>query len=116
MAPTVKPWSSLTKTRGTAHQAAALIRPRASADSEKASSGIASAISWKSKSIICCRPQENPYATAITRPWPTPSRSRATWPTANTDPATSRACATSSVAGEGKTRKNGARTATPGAK
>ena len=83
MAATVKPWSSLTKTRGSAHQVAALIRPRASADSEKASSGIASAISWKSKLIICCRPQENPYASAITRPWPTPSRSRAAWPMAN---------------------------------
>ena len=116
MAATVKPWSSLTKTRGSAHQAAALIRPRASADSEKASSGIASAISWKSKSIICCRPQEKPYATAITRPWPTPSRSRAAWPTANTDAETSAACATSSVAGEGKRRKNGARAAVAGEK
>ena len=33
-------------------------------------------------------------------------------PTANTDAETSAACATSSVAGEGKTRKNGARAAT----
>jgi len=30
--------------------------PRTSADNEKASSGTANAISWKSNSIICCRP------------------------------------------------------------
>ena len=60
MAATVNPWSSLTKTSGSAHSAAARTRPRTSADSEKASSGTASAISWKSKSIICCRPQEKP--------------------------------------------------------
>ena len=46
-----------------------------SADSEKASSGTANAISWKSKTIICCRPHENPYAAPIARPVPVPSRS-----------------------------------------
>ena len=114
MAATVKPWSSLTKTSGSAHHTAALMWPRASADSEKASSGTANAISWKSNWGSCCRPQENPYATAIARPGPTPSFSRASWLTGKTDAATSRACATTSVAEEGKTRKKGARTATIG--
>ena len=48
------------------------MRPRTSADSEKASSGTAKAISWKSKLASCCRPQENPYATAMARLGPTP--------------------------------------------
>ena len=60
IAATVSPWSSLTNTSGSAHTAAARGRPRTSADSEQASSGTANAISWKSKLIICCRPQENP--------------------------------------------------------
>ena len=114
MAATVKPWSSLTKTRGSAHHTAALVCPRASADSEKASSGTANAISWKSNWGSCCKPQENPYATAIARPGPTPSFSRASWLTGKTDAAASSACATTSVAEEGKTRKKGARTATIG--
>ena len=59
MAATVKPWSSLTKTSGSAQPTAALVLPRASADSEKASSGTANAISWKSNWASCCRPQEN---------------------------------------------------------
>ena len=45
---------------------------------------------------------------------PVPSFSRASWLTGKTDAAASSACATSSVAEEGKTRKNGARTATIG--
>ena len=114
MAATVKPWSSLTKTRGSAHHTAALRRPRASAHSEKASSGTAKAISWKSNSASCCRPQENPYANATARPGPVPSFSRASRLTGKTDAAASSACAMSSVAAEGKMRKNGARTATIG--
>ncbi len=49
MAATVKPWSSLTNTSGSAHIAAARTLPRSNADSEQASSGTANAISWKSK-------------------------------------------------------------------
>ena len=60
IAATVKPWSSLTKTSGSAQATAARVRPRISADSENASRGTANAISWKSKLIICCRPQEKP--------------------------------------------------------
>ncbi len=60
IAATVNPWSSLMNTSGSAHSAVARTRPRTSADSENASSGTASAISWKSKSIICCRPQQKP--------------------------------------------------------
>src|SRR5216683_5909260 len=52
MAATVNPWSSLTKTRGSAHSTAARVRPRSSADREQARSGTAKAISWKSKSIM----------------------------------------------------------------
>ena len=48
IAATVNPWSSLTKTSGSAHHTAARVRPRTSADSEHASSGTAKAISWKS--------------------------------------------------------------------
>ena len=112
MAATVKPSSSLTKTSGSAHQTAALRRPLTSEDSEKASSGTAKAISWKSKLASCCRLQENPYATAIARLGPTPNFSRATWLTGKTESAASSACAISSVAAEGKTRKNGAMTVT----
>ena len=85
------------------------MRPRTSADSEKASSGTAKAISWKSKLASCCRPQENPYATAMARLGPTPSDfSRAAWLTAKTESAASSACTATSVAAEGKTRKSGA--------
>ena len=87
------------------------MRPRTSADSEKASSGTAKAISWKSKLASCCRPQENPYATAMARLGPTPkcpNFSRAAWLTAKTESAASSACTATSVAAEGKTRKSGA--------
>src|ERR1700722_13255850 len=67
MAATVKPWSSFTNTSGSAHTAAARSLPRDSAEREQATSGTANAISWKSKSIICWRPQENPYAAPISR-------------------------------------------------
>ena len=60
IAATVNPWSSLMNTSGMAHSAVARTRPRTSADSANASSGTASAISWKSKSIICCRLQQKP--------------------------------------------------------
>ena len=81
--------------------------PRTSADSEKASSGTANAISWKSNWASCCRPQENPYATAMARPGPTPSFSRASWLTGKIDAATSSACATTSVAEDGKIAEEG---------
>ena len=112
IAATVKPWSSFTNTSGIAHSTAALVRPRTRADSENASSGTANAISWKSKSIICCRPQENPNAKPIVRPAPRPSSDVAAVVTGNTDTAVSSACATSSVSTEGNTRKNGAISAT----
>src|SRR5262245_11544190 len=114
MPATVNPWSSFTNTSGIAHHAAARIRPRTSADSEHASSGTAKPISWKSKFTSCCRPQENPYAAPIARPAPAPRRSAAARLTGTTDTAASRACATSKVTGDGKTRKNGAIRATMG--
>ncbi len=48
----------------------------------------------------------------MARPGPVPSFSRASRLTGKTDAAASSACATSSVAAEGKTRKNGASSAT----
>jgi hypothetical protein len=60
MAAIVKPWSSLTNTSGSAHSTAGRSLRRTSADREKASSGTANAISWKSKLTICCRPHEKP--------------------------------------------------------
>ena len=60
IAATANPWSSLTNTSGRAQATVLRYRPRTSAAREKASSGTANAISWKSKSIICCRPQESP--------------------------------------------------------
>ncbi len=60
MAATVNPWSSLTNTSGRAQATVLRYRPRTRAASENASSGTAKAISWKSKSIICCRPQDSP--------------------------------------------------------
>ncbi len=108
MAATVKPWSSLTNTSGSAHTAAARTLPRSNADSEQASSGTANAISWKSKSIICWRPQESPYAAPIIRPAPVPSRAAAARLTGTTETAVSRAWTTSRVAGLGKMAKTGA--------
>ena len=60
MAATVNPWSSSMKTSGIAQPIAAAGRRRTSADSENASSGTTRAISWKSNSASCCRPQEKP--------------------------------------------------------
>src|SRR5215469_10211752 len=114
MPATVNPWSSFTNTSGITHHTAARVRPRTSADSEHASSGTAKAISWKSKFTSCCRPQENPYAAPIARPAPVPRRSAAARLTGTTDTAASTACATSKVAGDGNTRKNGAIRATMG--
>ena len=116
IAATVKPWSSLTKTRGRAQATAARWRPRTSADSENASSGTANAISWKSKLIICCRPQENPYAAPTAAPARRPSLSAAAQVTGSTDTAVRKDCATSSVTGDGATRKNGAISAMIGEK
>src|SRR5216683_5133367 len=114
MAATVNPWSSLTKTRGSAHSTAARVQPRSSADREQASSGTAKAISWKSKSIICWRPHENPYAAPISRPAEAPSLAVAARLTGITESAVSNAWATSSVTGLGAIRKNGAINATMG--
>ena len=108
MAATVKPWSSFTNTSGSAHTAAARSLPRDSADREQATSGTANAISWKSKSIICWRPQENPYAAPIIRPAPVPSRASAARLTGMTETAVSRAWTTSRVAALGKSRNTGA--------
>ena len=104
----MKPWSSFTNTSGSAHRAAARTLPRSSADREQASSGTANAISWKSKSIICCRPQDRPYAAPIIRPAPVPSRAAAARLTGTTETAVSRAWTTSRVAALGKSRKSGA--------
>jgi hypothetical protein len=114
MAATVKPWSSLTKTSGSAQSTAALVLPRTSADREQASRGTAKASSWKSKWIIHCRPQESPYATAMKREAVRPSFSAAARLTGITEIATSRACATTSVTGVGAIRKKGAISATIG--
>ena len=62
-------------------------RRRTSAESENASSGTARAISWKSKSIICCRPQENAYANPISRPVLRPVSANPAAATGNTDTA-----------------------------
>ena len=116
IAATVNPWSSLTNTSGSAQATAARVRPRTSADSENASSGTANAISWKSKLIICCRPQENPYATPMAAPARRPSFSAAAQVTGSTDTAVRKACATSSVTADGAARKNGAISAMIGEK
>ena len=71
---TVNPWASSTNTSGIAQQIAAAGAARTRADSENAISGTASAISWKSKTIICCRPQEKPYAKPISRPVAAPEQ------------------------------------------
>src|SRR6185437_62186 len=110
IAATVKPWSSFTNTSGTAHAIAVTGRRRATAETENASSGTASAISWKSKLIICCRPQENAYANPISRPVLRPVNTNAAVTTGKTDTAASSAWKNSSVPAEGKTRKNGAST------
>ncbi len=108
----MKPWSSFTNTSGIAHAIVAPGRLRTRADSENASSGTARATSWKSKSIICCRPQENAYANAISRPVLRPVSKDPTVATGKTDTAVNKAWKNSSVAGVGKSRKNGAITPT----
>ena len=112
IAATVNPWLSSTNTSGSAHAIAAAGRRRTSAQTENASKGTARAISWKSKSIICCRPQENAYANAISRPVLRVVSHDAAVATGNTDTAANRAWKNSSVAGVGKSRKNGAITPT----
>src|SRR6185437_5621786 len=101
IAATVKPWSSFTNTSGTAHAIAATGRRRATAETENASSGTASAILWKSKLIICCRPQENAYANPISRPVLRPVNTNAAVTTGKTDTAASSAWKNSSVPAEG---------------
>ena len=108
----MKPWLSSTSTIGRAQQIAASVCRLTRADSENASSGTASTSSWKSKTIICCRPQEKPYAKPMSRPVAFPDSANPALTTGNTEIAVASAWKNSRVAGEGTRRKNGASTAT----